>query len=148
MLRFCDGFLLWDIKILRVLHSPESLSQIGNLACYTGAMLDELTFRKHADAAIESLKKSLIVAEEDGDFEAEEQNGVLHIVFDEPPAKFVITPNAPVRQIWISALSTSFKLDWSDEVNAFILPKDGTLLKPLVARLINEHLGTDSVTLQ
>jgi frataxin len=111
-------------------------------------MLDELTFRKHADAAIESLKKSLIVAEEDGDFEAEEQNGVLHIVFDEPPAKFVITPNAPVRQIWISALSTSFKLDWSDEVNAFILPKDGTLLKPLVARLINEHLGTDSVTLQ
>ena len=111
-------------------------------------MLDELTFRKHADAAIESLKKSLIVAEEDGGFEAEELNGVLNVVFDEPPAKFVITPNAPVRQIWISALSTSFKLDWSDEANGFILPRDGTLLKPLVARLINKHLGTDSVTLQ
>ncbi len=110
-------------------------------------MLDELTFRKHADAAIESLKKSLIAAEEDGDFEAEEQNGVLNIVFDEPPAKFVITPNAPVRQIWISALSTSFKLDWSDSVNDFILPKDSTPLKPLVARLINEHLGTDSTSL-
>ncbi|QNI34612.1 iron donor protein CyaY [Alloacidobacterium dinghuense] len=111
-------------------------------------MLDELTFRKNADAAIESLKKSLIAAEEDSDFEAEEQNGVLNIVFDEPPAKFVITPNTPVRQIWISALSTSFKLDWSDEESTFILPKDGTQLKPLVARLINEHLGTDSVTLQ
>lgn len=111
-------------------------------------MLDELTFRKHADAAIESLKKSLIAAEEDGGFEAEEQNGVLNVVFDEPPAKFVITPNTPVRQIWISALSTSFKLDWSDEVNGFILPKDRTLLKPLVARLINQHLGTDSITLQ
>lgn len=111
-------------------------------------MLDELTFRKYADAAIESLKKSLIDAEEDGGFEAEEQNGVLNIVFDEPPAKFVITPNAPVRQIWISALSTSFKLDWSDEASGFILPKDRTLLKPLVARLINQHLGTDSVTLQ
>ena len=111
-------------------------------------MVNELTFRKHADAAIESLKKSLIAAEEDGDFEAEEQNGVLHIVFDEPPAKFVITPNTPVRQIWISALSTSFKLDWSEDAQAFILPKDGTLLKPLVARLINEHLGTDSIALE
>jgi frataxin len=110
-------------------------------------MLDELTFRNYADAAIESLKKSLIAAEEDGDFEAEEQNGVLHVVFDEPPGKFVITPNAPVRQIWISALSTSFKLDWSDDAHAFILPKDGTPLKPLVARLINEHLGIDSITL-
>ncbi|WP_158751808.1 iron donor protein CyaY [Acidobacterium sp. S8] len=110
-------------------------------------MLDELTFRKHADAAIESLKKSLIAAEEDGDFEAEEQNGVLNIVFDEPPGKFVITPNTPVRQIWISALSTSFKLDWSDAAQVFVLLKNGTELKPLVARLINEHLGTDTVTL-
>lgn len=111
-------------------------------------MLDELTFRKYADAAIESLKKSLIAAEEDGDFEAEEQNGVLNISFDEPPAKFVITPNTPVRQIWISALSTSFKLDWSDPAQDFILPKDGTPLKPLVARLINQHLGIDSTTLE
>ncbi|HYK35264.1 iron donor protein CyaY [Alloacidobacterium sp.] len=111
-------------------------------------MLDELTFRRHADAAIESLKKSLIAAEEEGGFEAEEQNGVLNVVFDEPPGKFVITPNTPVRQIWISALSTSFKLDWADEAQGFILQKDGTLLKPLIARLINQHLGTDSVTLQ
>lgn len=129
------------------MRDPHRMCQIGNLACYTGAMLDEVTFRRHADAAIESLKKSLIAAEEDSDFEAEEQNGVLNIVFEEPPAKFVITPNTPVRQIWISALSTSFKLDWSEEANGFILPKDGTVLKPLVARLINEHLGTDSVAL-
>lgn len=111
-------------------------------------MLDEITFRRFADAAIESLKKSLIAAEEDGDFEAEEQNGVLHIVFDNPPAKFVITPNAPVRQIWISALATSFKLDWSEDANDFILSKDGTPLKPLVARLMSEHLGTDAITLE
>ncbi|HTZ90733.1 MAG TPA: iron donor protein CyaY [Alloacidobacterium sp.] len=147
MLRFCDTFSRRGVKILRVLAVLQRSSQIGNLACYTDAMLDELTFRKHADAAIESLKRSLIAAEEDGDFEAEEQNGVLNIVFDEPPAKFVITPNTPVRQIWISALSTSFKLDWSEDANGFVLLKDGTPLKPLVARLINEHLGTDSITL-
>jgi frataxin len=110
-------------------------------------MLDELAFRRNADHAIESLKQSLIDAEEDGGFEVEEQNGVLNIVFDDPPAKFVITPNAPVRQIWISALSTSFKLDWSEETSDFIFLKDSISFKPLVARLINEQLGEGSVVL-
>jgi CyaY protein len=110
-------------------------------------MLDELTFRRNADHAIESLKKSLIDAEEDGGFEVEEQNGALNVVFEAPPAKFVITPNTPVRQIWISALSTSFKLDWSEAANDFVFPKDSLPLKPLVARLINQQLGGESVTL-
>jgi frataxin len=110
-------------------------------------MLDELTFRNNADRAIESLKKSLIDAEESGEFEVEEQNGVLNVLFEEPPAKFVITPNAPVRQIWISALSTSFKLDWSESAADFVFPKDSLTLKPLVARLINQQLGDGSVVL-
>jgi len=86
-----------------------------------------------------------------GDFEAEEQNGVLNVVFEEPPAKFVITPNAPVRQIWISALATSFKLDWQEDRGEFVHPRDGLALKPLIAKLINQHLGnktgSESVTL-
>src|ERR1700735_1531963 len=102
-------------------------------------MLDEQTFRRHADQAIESLKQSLIDAEEDGGFEVEENNGALNVVFEEPPAKFVITPNAPVRQIWISALSTSFKLDWSDTASAFVLPRTGESLEPLVDRLISPN---------
>ena len=110
-------------------------------------MLDELTFRRHADAALESLKKSLITAEEGGEFEVEENSGALNVLFEEPPGKFVITPNAPVRQIWISALSTSYKLDWSDEASDFVLFKDNIAFRPLVARLINQHLGSDSVVL-
>ncbi|ACO32594.1 MULTISPECIES: iron donor protein CyaY [Acidobacterium] len=110
-------------------------------------MLDENAFRKHSEAALEALKKSLLTAEEDGDFEVEEQNGVLNILFEDSGARFVITPNTPIRQIWISALTTSFKLDWSEEAAAFVLPKDGTPLKPLVARLINQQLGHDAVTL-
>ena len=107
-------------------------------------MLDEATFRRHSEAALEALKRSLIQAEEDGDFEAEEQNGVLHISFDEPPGKFVITPNTPVRQIWISALSTSFKLEWSEDAAAFVLPKTGETLKQVIERVINQHLGAAS----
>jgi CyaY protein len=77
-------------------------------------MMDELEFRRAAENALDGLKRRLIEVEEDEDagFEVEEQNGVLNVLFEEPPGKFVITPNAPVRQIWISALSTSFKLDW------------------------------------
>lgn len=110
-------------------------------------MLEELDFRRKADGAIEDLKKSLIAAEDEADIEVEEQNGVLNVVFEEPPTKFVVTPNSPVRQIWISALSTSFKLDWSQSQNDFVLEKTGERLKPLIARLVNEQLGSEAVTL-
>jgi len=105
-------------------------------------MLDELEFRRHVEVALDALKQHLIEREEDEEagFEVEEQNGVLNVLFDEPPGKFVITPNAPVRQIWISALSTSFKLDWDEASAAFVLPRTGEALTPLVDRLIGEHL--------
>ena len=113
---------------------------------YNLLMLDDASFRKHADSALDSLKKALILAEESSDMEVEDQSGALHISFEEG-ARFVISPNAPVRQIWISALSTSFKLDWSDPDHDFVLQKTGEKLKSLVSRLINQQLGEESVTL-
>lgn len=106
-------------------------------------MLDETLFRRNAELALDSLKRHLIEREEEDDagFEVEEQNGVLNVLFEEPPGKFVITPNTPVRQIWISALSTSFKLDWDAAGSAFVLPRTGEVLGPLVDRLIGEHLS-------
>lgn len=104
-------------------------------------MLDELDFRRQAESALDALKKHLIVREEEDEagFEVEEQNGVLNVVFEEPAVKFVITPNTPVRQIWISALSTSFKLDWDATAGSFVLPRTGEKLIPLVERLIEEN---------
>jgi CyaY protein len=109
-------------------------------------MLDENDFRKRADGALESLKQSLIVAEESADIEVEDQSGALHISFEDG-ARFVISPNAPVRQIWISALATSFKLDWAEANKDFVLLKTGEELKTLLARLINQQLGEEIVTL-
>ena len=104
-------------------------------------MQDEQEFRRAAEGALEALKKHLITREEEDEagFEVEEQNGVLNVVFEEPPAKFVVTPNTPVRQIWISALSTSFKLDWDAASSSFVLPRTSEKLIPLVDRLINEN---------
>ena len=118
----------------------------GKKASYNLSMMDENEFRKRSDSALQGLKQSLISAEESADMEVEDQAGALHISFEDG-SRFVISPNAPVRQIWISALATSFKLDWSDGAQDFVLQKSGEPLKPLVARLINQQLGEEAVTL-
>ena len=110
-------------------------------------MMDEATFRRESDAALESLKQALIRAEEDGGFEAEEKNGVLNVLFEDGAAKFVFTPNTPVRQIWISALSTSFKLEWNESTRAFTLSKTGEDLRTLTERLLREQLKDDAISL-
>ncbi len=109
-------------------------------------MQDEQEFRRAAEAALNALKLHLIAREEDEQaaFEVEEQAGVLNVLFDDPGARFVITPNAPVRQIWISALATSFKLDWNAAKNEFILLRTGESLIALVDRLIGEYHAPSS----
>lgn len=103
--------------------------------------LSEQDFRLRADRALEELQRALLpLADEEG-FEVELQNGVLQILFEEPSAtKFVISPNAPVRQIWLSAMSRSYKLAWSAERMAFEL--DGESLNDLVPRLVRSFLDT------
>src|SRR6266550_2513970 len=76
--------------------------------------MTESEFRRESDKTLEQLNRSLDVVAENYDAEVMYQNGVLTIETEEPhPGKIVISPNGPVRQIWISALSRSFKLDWS-----------------------------------
>ena len=111
-------------------------------------MLDEIAFRNHADEALLTLKNALIDAEEAGGFEADERNGVLNVLFEDGGTKFVFTPNTPVRQIWISALTTSFKLDWNEAAAAFVLPKTGETLLMLTQRLLREITGDASITLK
>jgi iron donor protein CyaY len=103
--------------------------------------LTEQEFRVKADEAIELARHALLPLADAEDFEVELQNGVLQIVFEEPaPAKFVVSPNAPVRQIWVSALSRSYKLPWSPEQSGFAL--DGEALPSLLDRLARQHLGS------
>ena len=113
-------------------------------------MLNETGFRRESDKALHELKQALIRAEDAADepmFEPEEKNGVLNVLFEDGSAKFVFTPNTPVAQIWISAQSTSFKLEWSDERKVFVLPKTGEDLRTLTERLLREQLGEPELTL-
>jgi iron donor protein CyaY len=102
--------------------------------------LSEQEFRLQADHALERAEQSLLVLADEAGFELERQNGVLQIEFEDPvAAKFVVSPNAPVRQVWISAMSRSFKLSWSPQLSRFEL--DGESLDALLARLVREFLA-------
>ena len=101
--------------------------------------MTEQEFRLRADDALERAQRALMPLADTEGFELELQNGVLQILFEDPsPARFVVSPNAPVRQIWLSALSRSFKLSWSDAASEFAL--DGEPLPALLERLTQQHL--------
>jgi len=103
--------------------------------------MDDKLFQKYAEQAMERLTRALYDVEEAADFDVEERGGALHLTFEDPPGTFVISPNSSARQIWISALSTSFKLDWSEAYTDFVLVQGGELLLPLVARLLTQQTG-------
>ncbi len=105
--------------------------------------MDEQDFRNKCDAALEGLRRRLLELGDVHGFEVEGEGGKLEVLFEEPEeAKFVISPNTPVRQIWISALATSFKLSWSDAAGTFVLDKTGENLNQLMGRILSQQLGS------
>jgi CyaY protein len=99
-------------------------------------------FRHRSDTALETLRKRLQQIGDEYNFEVEGDGGRLDLCFEEPEeTRFVISPNAPVRQIWISALTTSFKLAWSDAKQTFALEKSGETLAEVMSRILSQQLG-------
>ena len=103
--------------------------------------MDEQEFRTRADSSLQSLYKRLSEASDRYGFEPDFNAGALAIEFDEPKGKFVVSPNTPVRQIWVSAHSKSFKLEWDPAKQAFVLPGTQQTLQELIASAIAQHLG-------
>ena len=106
-------------------------------------MLSEQEFRVRSDEALQNARQTLLTLADEKGFEVELQNGVLDLVFEEPrETKFVVSPNAPVRQIWVSAMARSFKLAWDDGRQVFAL--NGEALVDLLDRLAREFVGRTS----
>ena|SRR5437016_4103722 len=101
--------------------------------------LNEQQFRVKSDEALESARRALLPLADSEGFEVELQNGVMNVVFEEPgDARFVVSPNAPVRQIWVSAMARSYKLSWSPEAGAFTIESE--TLAQLLDRLARTFL--------
>lgn len=102
--------------------------------------MDEQEFRRLADLALEDLHRR-ISALGGGEFESDFNGGALVIEFEELPAKFVVSPNAPVKQIWVSANLKSYKLDWDPSRNVFAEAGGGLSLSGLVADALGQQTG-------
>ena len=101
--------------------------------------LTEQEFRIKSDEALEETRRALMSLSDEEEFEIEMDNGVLNLVFEEPAdARFVVSPNAPMRQMWVSAMARGYKLSWTPEIGAFAL--DGETLSQLLERLARTFL--------
>jgi CyaY protein len=105
--------------------------------------MDDVEFQRRADDALSRLHRKLLAASDQYEFEADFNSGALAIEFEDPPAKFVVSPNSPVRQIWLSALSKSYKLEWDAVANAFVLADTGQSLEDVIADVIGRQLGEE-----
>jgi iron donor protein CyaY len=103
--------------------------------------MDEQEFRRHADRALDDLNRRLSAAGDRHDFESDFNAGTLVVEFEDPPVKFVVSPNTPVRQVWVSANLRSFKLDWNPAREAFVMPDSGLTLAEVLGEAISEKLG-------
>jgi CyaY protein len=103
--------------------------------------MDEQEFKARAEQALDDLYHRLSAAAEDHDFEVDFNAGALAIEFEAPPAKFVVSPNSPVSQIWVSAHSKSFKLDWDPARDEFVLAGTGQSLAQLMGDAVGQQLG-------
>jgi len=103
-------------------------------------------FQLRCDEAMSDLNKALLQAADNWEFEPDFQAGALKIEFEDPPEKYVVSPNSPVHQIWVSARVKSYKLDWDGARGVFVLAASGQSLKELIADLIGQRVG-ESVAL-
>src|SRR5262245_14625533 len=103
--------------------------------------MDDQEFKNRADQALNDLYRRLSTSAEEHDFEVDFNAGALAVEFEEPPGKFVVSPNSPVKQIWVSAHSRSFKLEWNDSKSQFTLPDTGQTLAELMADAVGKQLG-------
>ncbi len=98
-------------------------------------------FQLRCDAALSELNKALLRVADELEFDPDYQAGALTIEFEGPREKFVVSPNAPVHQIWVSAMVKSYKLEWNAERGAFVMPASGQSLKELLGDLIGQRTG-------
>jgi iron donor protein CyaY len=105
--------------------------------------MDDQEFKNRAENALQALFRRISAASDEAAFDADFNSGALTIEFEETPAKFVVSPNAPVHQIWVSAHSKSYKLDWNPAANDFALASSGQTLTALIQDAIAKELGEE-----
>lgn len=106
-------------------------------------MLTDQEFQLRSSQTLQQLYDDLSDAADDYDFDVDFGSGALRLEFETPPGKMVVSPNSPVKQIWVSAHVKSYKFDWSDDEKTFVLPDSGQTLRELMSEAISKQLGKE-----
>jgi len=111
-------------------------------------VISDTEFDRQSTELLESLNRRMDSIADEHDVEILYQGGVLTLEIEEPRySRIIVSPNSSAGQIWISAQSTSFKLDWSESDSTFHLASTGETLETLLGRLVGEELGVGPLTL-
>jgi CyaY protein len=101
--------------------------------------LSDQDFRVKSDEALHAAQRALLPLADQEGFEVEFSGDTLNLLFEEPSeARFVVSPNAPVKQIWVSAMNRGYRLGWAPESGTFAL--NGETLPVFLERLAREFL--------
>ncbi len=96
--------------------------------------------RYFADArrVLAELEDSLLGLDESLNVDCELVDTKMTVNIAQPKAQWVISTNSGAKQIWIAALTRSFKLD-EDGKGGFVLKETGQSLRDVVAHCLDEH---------
>jgi iron donor protein CyaY len=104
--------------------------------------MNDAEFDERAEQALGGLEDRLNTASAHIDMEVEAGEGTIKLHFEDPHSgTFVLSANPPAKQLWLSARTTSFKFNWSDESGGFVHEKTGEPIDQLLGRLISEQMG-------
>lgn len=86
------------------------------------------------------LEDALLGLDEDLGIDCELVDTKMTVNIAKPKAQWVISTNSGAKQIWIAALTKSWKLD-EDGKGGFVLKESGQSLKQVVEYCLGQQLG-------
>ena len=100
------------------------------------------SFTERYDATVTNLDNQLSTLIDSGsDLDLEKNGDVLSISFDDG-SKFIITPNSPVSQLWVSANYEGHRLNFNEANQQWYDEKSGEEFTAYLSRLLIEKLNT------
>jgi CyaY protein len=88
---------------------------------------------------LRELEESLLALDEELGVDCELVDTKMVVNIAQPKVTWVISTNSGVRQVWIAALTKSWKLD-EDGQGGFVLKESGQTLKDVVEHCLSTHL--------
>jgi CyaY protein len=102
-----------------------------------------MNFIDHYNNTITTLDNKLSsLIDGDSDLDVERSGDVLTISFSDG-AKFIISPNSPVNQLWVSANYEGHRFNFDGGKRFWIDEKTGQEFHVYISRLLSDKLGEE-----